>query len=82
MRNKVEDLRNHLFAQLEKLMDEDLKPEELEFELKRSVAVVELSATIIESAKVEVQMHSVIMKAGNRGDSVVRTEFFQPKQLN
>lgn len=37
MKNTLGDLNNHLFAQLEKLGDDDLTGEELESELKRSV---------------------------------------------
>ena len=54
MKNNITDLRNHLFAQLERLGDEDLTPEKLETEIKRSQAMVEVSNSIIESAKTEV----------------------------
>lgn len=36
MKNTLGDLNNHLFAQLEKLGDDDLTGEELESELKRT----------------------------------------------
>ena len=49
MKNKIEDLRNHLFATLEALQDED-KP----MDLARAKAVAEVGQTIINSAKVEV----------------------------
>ncbi len=32
MKNKLADLNNHLFAQLERLSDEDLAPEQIEQE--------------------------------------------------
>lgn len=50
MKNKIEDLRNHLFATLEALQDED-KPMDIE----RAKAVAIVSQQIIESAKVEVK---------------------------
>lgn len=49
MKNKIEDLRDHLFATLEALQDED-KP----MELDRAKAIADVAQTIINSAKVEV----------------------------
>lgn len=49
MKNRIEDLRNHLFATLEALQDED-QP----MEIDRAKAVSEVAQTIINSAKVEV----------------------------
>ncbi len=50
MKNKVEDLRNHLFATIEGLLDPD-KP----LEIERAKAVAQVGSVIIESAKVEVK---------------------------
>lgn len=50
MKNKIEDLRNHLFATLEALQDKD-KPMEIE----RARAVADVSKVLIDSAKVEVE---------------------------
>jgi hypothetical protein len=52
MKNTIEDLRNHMFAQLEKLSD--CEPENLATELKRSESIAALGAVIVESAKAEV----------------------------
>ncbi len=49
MKNKIEDLRNHLFAALEALADAE-KPMEIE----RAKAIAEVAQTIVNSAKVEV----------------------------
>ena len=54
MRNKITDLRNHMFAQLERLGTEDLTPEEIEKEINRARAISELGKVIVESAKTEV----------------------------
>ena len=49
MKNRIEDLRNHLFETLEALKDRD-NP----MELDRAKAVSEVAQTIINSARVEV----------------------------
>ena len=50
MKNKIEDLRNHLFEVIESLKDED-KP----MDIKRAQAISNVAQTIIESAKIEVK---------------------------
>lgn len=54
MRNKNSDLRDHMFAQLERLNNEDLTGEELEKEINRARAISEVGKVIVESAKTEV----------------------------
>lgn len=49
MKNKMEDLRDHLFETLESLKDED-KP----MDLDRARTIAEVAQTLINSAKVEV----------------------------
>ena len=51
MKNKLSDLNNHLYAQLERLNDEDTQGEVLESEIARSKAVQGLGSTIINNAK-------------------------------
>ena len=55
MKNKLLDLNNHLFAQLERLTDEDLDKEKLPQEINRSKAVSNLAAQIIGNAKLALQ---------------------------
>lgn len=50
MKNHMTDLHNHLFAQLERLSDEDLKGDELKQEIERSQAVTKVSTAIINNA--------------------------------
>lgn len=50
MKNKIEDLRNHLFATLEALQDNE-KPMEIE----RAKTIAEVAQVIVNSAKVEVE---------------------------
>lgn len=50
-RNRMSDLRNHLFETLEQLKDED-KP----MDLARAKTISDVAQTIINSAKVEVDL--------------------------
>lgn len=51
LKNTLTDLNNHLFAQLERLGDEELKDEELEAELKRADGVSKIAAQIIHNGE-------------------------------
>jgi hypothetical protein len=53
-KNKIDDLRNHLFETLEALTDDE-KP----MDLDRAKAVAEVAKVIVESAKVEVSFLKV-----------------------
>jgi len=50
MKNKIDDLRNHLFATLEALQDE-----ENPMDIERAQAISNVAQTLINSAKVEVE---------------------------
>ncbi len=54
MKNKIDDLRNHLFETLEALKDEE-KP----MDLARARAVADVARVIVESAKIEVDFLKV-----------------------
>ena len=55
VKNKLIDLNNHLFEQLERLNDEDLVGEELDQEIKRSKAIASISKTIINNANLALE---------------------------
>lgn len=58
MKNKLSDLRNHLFESLEIL--KDAKYTSLEAEIKRANAVRQIAQSIIETAKVEVGVRKLL----------------------
>lgn len=51
MKNKLIDLNNHLFAQIERLSEEEISSEELEKEVERTKAVTSVSKEIINNAR-------------------------------
>lgn len=64
MKNKLIDLNNHLFAQLERLSEDDLTAENLDKEIKRTVAIVDVSNTIIDNAKVSLDAAKLLAQHG------------------
>lgn len=64
-KNKISDLRNHLFETLEALKDE-----ENPMQIDRALAISQVAQTIIDSAKVEVKALEVL-------DFCEPSEFFE-----
>ena len=50
MKNTLADLNNYLFAQIERLDDDELTPEQLSIEITRSKAIAEISREVISNA--------------------------------
>lgn len=69
MKNKLTDLNDHLFAQLERLSDEALTPEQIEAEAKRGEIVVAVADQIIRNAALQVAAAKLVAE---HGDKVVR----------
>lgn len=63
MSNKIEDLRDHLFATLRDLRDKD-KP----MEIDRAKAVAEVARAVIDTAKVEVEF---VKATGTKGSGFI-----------
>ena len=53
-RNKMNDLRDHLFAALERLDNDELTADDLQKEIEKAEAISGLGNVIINSAKIEV----------------------------
>lgn len=64
MKNKLIDLNNHLFAQVERLSDEDIKGEILSEEISRARAIGGLATQIIDNARLALDAQKLL------GDSV------------
>lgn len=57
MKNKLTDLNDHLFAELERLSDEDLKGDALIEEIGRSKAVTDVAKAIVDNATLVFNAH-------------------------
>lgn len=66
MKNKLSDLNDHLFAQLERLGEEDLTPEQIETEVKRSAAIVSVADQIVSNAMLQVKAAALMAEHGSK----------------
>jgi len=71
MKNKLSDLRDHLFAQLEAVREAD--DDNLAKEVQRAQSVSDISRVLIESAKVEIDYFRHI------GGEHSASSFIEPK---
>lgn len=67
MKNKLIDLNDHLFSQIERLCEESLDPTALEREIARTDAIVKVSAQIIDNATVALRAAELIAEHGGAG---------------
>lgn len=68
MKNKLVDLNNYLFEELERLNDEELKGEELEGERKRAKSIANIAQTIINNGELALKAVKHYDEFGNKGD--------------
>lgn len=71
MKNTLGDLNNHLFAQLERLSDEELQGEKLQEEIGRAKAVKEIASQIIGNANVVLKAQELIAETTGRSKVIV-----------
>lgn len=65
MKNKLTDLNDHLFTQLERLNDEGLSGEKLQMEIERSKAITDVAKTVVSNASL--QLSAIKLKAEYQG---------------
>ncbi|HEY5555890.1 hypothetical protein [Acetobacterium sp.] len=74
MNNKLIDLNNHLFAQLERLGDKDLKGEDLAGEINKVKAITGVAAQIVSNAALVLEAHKI-------ADNAFDAKFRMPKMI-
>lgn len=74
MKNTLGDLNNHLFAELERLGDEELTGDELNEELTRAESIVRVSNAIISNA-------NLVLQAEKFKDQKMDADLKTPKML-
>ncbi|MAY29131.1 MAG: hypothetical protein CL627_07855 [Aurantimonas sp.] len=72
-KNRLSDLNDHLFMQLERLSDEDLSNEEIEKEAKRAEAIVGVADKIIANASLGIQAAKLVAGHGADPTPYLRT---------
>ena len=78
MKNKLADLNNHLFTQLERINDEDISTEDLDKEIKRADAIAKVATQIIESSNLSLRAASLVAEYGGNLDQMVSMLGVQP----
>lgn len=71
MKNKLTDLNDHLFAELERLGDEDLDEEKMKTEIDRAKALGNIANSIINNAKLSLDAVRLQVEYGGTNRSAI-----------
>jgi hypothetical protein len=74
MQNKMSDLRNHMFAALERLNDENLSADQMKSEIAKAQAISEIGKVIVDSAKTQVIAMKILHKRGELKSSEINND--------
>jgi hypothetical protein len=66
LKNKLSDLNDHLFMQLERLSEDGLSSERIEDEVKRAAAIVSVSDQIVGNARLHLEACKLVAQHGDR----------------
>jgi hypothetical protein len=78
VKNRLIDLNNHLFSQLERLTEENLTSEQIELEVKRADAIVAVSEQVIRNSDLSLKAATLVANHGDRFKPMLPTIFRQP----
>jgi len=81
MKNRISNLRDHMFAQLERLGNEELTDDELKKEIQRAQAISEVGKVIVESAKTEVMYAKLTGKRKDEPTKFLEQEGEESKSI-
>lgn len=66
MKNRLSDLNDVLFAQLERLSEEGLTAEQIEAEVKRANAIVQVADKVVGNARLQLDACKLVAEYGDR----------------
>lgn len=66
MKNRLTDLNDHLFTQIERLSEEGLSGERIEQEARRADAIVKVADQIIDNASLQLAACKLVADHGDR----------------
>ena len=64
MKNKITDLNNYLFEQIEKLNDEDLTEDELDLQIKKADKICDISRVLIKTQSLQLDAAKTLLDYG------------------